>query len=344
MTFELHPAGGPFHDPALLVNFANSAESLLLDCGTLHALKTRDLLRVQWLILSHLHIDHLIGFDHLLRVRLFSELPLIIFGPAGTVKTIAHRLQGYAWNLTSGSPFRLEAFDLSDEGGVTAAASFRCQEQFQRRDLETCRWCTTSGKVQLLSDLTLQWHPVDHGVPCYCYRLTREFPPRFSLEMCRNLGLNPGPWVRNLMDPTLPLEAPLVDGQARDREWLSAKLLKQRPPQSLGFLTDTKLTPKLSQSLSQFFSRVDILISETAYLHEDLPMAQRNLHMTTKQVSQLALNCEAKELRIFHLSRRYQTKGTKAHLDEVRELFAPSDLLKCSPESGPAQDSATEEV
>ena len=324
-TFELQAAGGPFHDPALLVSPKNLRHSILFDCGTLHSLKTRDLLRVRWLFLSHLHIDHVIGFDHLLRVRLFSEQPLHIFGPPGTAQAIGHRLQGYAWNLTSGSPFVIQAHDLGDSDVVDTVV-FRCHHRFQPEEPQETP-CSTAGegKLELSSGLSVQWHSVEHGVPCYCYRLERHFPPTFSPKTCRSLGLIPGPWVRNLTEGReLSME---VQGQERNQEWLRRELLTYSEPDTLGFLTDTRLTLDLTSKLKLFFSRVQMLVCECAYLTEDAKLAEQNLHMTTGQVAELATKSEAEHLRLFHLSRRYQEFGPARHLAEVKELFPSAGLL-----------------
>ncbi len=321
--FKLQPAGGPFDDPALLVIPTNQDTAILLDCGTLHGLKTRDLQKVRWLFLSHLHIDHLIGFDHLLRVRLFSPLPLTVYGPAGTAEALTHRLRGYTWNLTSGSPFVISVFDISPEG---RAVRFCCHDRFEATPLETSHEAPVApNQVRLTPELEVLSHPVEHGVPCLAYRLDRELPPKFSLETARSLGLEPGPWVKVLVSG-LPVTK-LVGDVERDQSWLSERLLSPPARNSLGFLTDTKLDSALREKLTQFFYDVDLLCCESAYLRDEAGMAQKNLHMTTDQVARLALACRTKELRIFHLSRRHQEAGYEKHLDEIRQAFPQSYLL-----------------
>lgn len=321
--FKLQPAGGPFDDPALLVTPTNQDTAILLDCGTLHGLKTRDLQKVRWLFLSHLHIDHLIGFDHLLRVRLFSSLPLTVYGPAGTVEVLTHRLRGYAWNLTSGSPFVISVFDLSSE---SQAARFRCHDRFEASSVDNSSEAPIAPlQVRLSPELKVLGHPVEHGVPCLAYRLDRKLPPKFSLETALSLGLEPGPWVKALLSGQ-PMTK-LVGEVERNQSWLSERLLSPPVRNSLGFLTDTKLDSALSEKLAQFFQEVNLLCSESAYLRDEAAMAEKNLHMTTDQVARLALACRTKELRVFHLSRRHHESGYEKHLDEIRQVFPRSYLL-----------------
>ncbi|MFA5507483.1 MAG: hypothetical protein WC314_08530 [Vulcanimicrobiota bacterium] len=324
-SFKLEPAGGPFHDPALLVTPANSSELVLLDAGTLHALRTRNLMKVRWLFLTHLHIDHVIGFDHLLRVRLFSDLPLHIFGPPGTAKAIGHRLQGYAWNLTSGSPFVIHATDLpTSPQSQSATVRYACQDRFLATPGEP-PIRGASGEVCLEPDLKVSWYPVNHGVACYCYRIDQSFPPQFSLQNCHRLGLLPGPWVRKLTSgQEFSME---VEGQLRDQRWLAEHLLQERPTVKLGYLTDTLLDSVLAKELSSFFKNVDVLVCESAYLEQELEAATQNLHMTTAQVARLAGQCGVGQLLLFHLSRRHQEKGPQVHLAQARRGFANTDLL-----------------
>jgi ribonuclease Z len=298
---------------------------MLLDCGTLHELKGRDLQKVRWLFLSHLHIDHLIGFDHLLRLRLFSELPLTVYGPPGTLRILAHRLQGYAWNLTSGSPFVVRVREL--QGGA-AGAEFPCHHSFQARPLPASaedEAPSVEGVVALGAGISVRSWPVRHGVPCLAFRLDRATLPKFCLEKARRLGLFPGPWVGQLVggQPT----SQVGDGVARDQDWLARELLGPPLRHSLGYLTDTLLEEPLTEQLVEFFRGVDVLCSETAYLRDEAGLARQNLHMTTSGVASLARRCGAAELRIFHLSRRHCESGSGKHLDEVRQVFAASSLL-----------------
>lgn len=326
LPFELKPSGGPFDDPALLVTPSNSDLSILFDCGTLHGLKTRDLQRVRWLFLSHLHIDHLIGFDHLLRTRLFSPLPLTVYGPAGTVDVIEHRLQGYAWNLTSGSPFIVRALELPSS--VSPNAEFHCHDRFQRVELSSSSGQespTKDGTVRLSEQISVKCHQVQHGVPCLGFRLDRQTPRKFSLETARCLGLEPGPWVGRLIAGEPMIKT--VEGKDRDEHWLEEKLLRPGDHHSVGYLTDTLLDIKLLTVLAEFFGNVDVLCSEVAYLKSEVDLATQNLHMTTEQVARLATVSGAKELRLFHLSRRHCETGSEPHLVEVQDGFPTARLL-----------------
>src|SRR5262249_5595439 len=101
MTPTLHPTlvNGRFGDPALFVQMLHRREALMFDCGNLSALSTRDLLRVGHLFVSHMHVDHFIGFDALLRVNIGREKHIRVVGPPEIAERLEHKLLAYDWDL-----------------------------------------------------------------------------------------------------------------------------------------------------------------------------------------------------------------------------------------------------
>ena len=83
MRPNLHPhlVNGRFGDPALYVEMLHRKGALLFDMGDLSPLSARDLLRVSHVFVSHMHIDHFIGFDALLRVSVGREKRVEMVGP-----------------------------------------------------------------------------------------------------------------------------------------------------------------------------------------------------------------------------------------------------------------------
>jgi ribonuclease Z len=83
MTPQFHPGrvNGPFDDPAVYVDFLYGRRALLFDLGDIRALPYRKILRITHIFISHTHIDHFYGFDHLLRLCLGREKRIHLFGP-----------------------------------------------------------------------------------------------------------------------------------------------------------------------------------------------------------------------------------------------------------------------
>jgi ribonuclease Z len=85
---------------------------MLFDLGRLDRLSVREILKLSDVFVSHTHIDHFIGFDHLLSSALHREQDLQLFGPNGFMENVRGKLAGYAWNLIRDYPFTLVVHEV----------------------------------------------------------------------------------------------------------------------------------------------------------------------------------------------------------------------------------------
>ena len=103
-----------FGDPGLYIDLKFSNRALLFDLGDISRLPTRKLLRVSDVFVSHTHMDHFTGFDHLLRVRLGRDVGVRMYGPPDFIEQVGHKLHAYTWNLVESyaSDFTVLAYEL----------------------------------------------------------------------------------------------------------------------------------------------------------------------------------------------------------------------------------------
>src|SRR5512135_1419286 len=97
----LHPSlvNGRYGDPAVYVETLFEKRALLFDLGEINSLSPRKVLRIDRIFVSHPHIDHFVGFDHLLRLLVGRKKSVHIYGPPGLANHVYHKLQGYRWDL-----------------------------------------------------------------------------------------------------------------------------------------------------------------------------------------------------------------------------------------------------
>ena len=97
----LHPSlvNGRSGDPALYVETLFERRAILFDLGDISSLSPRKIQRLDLVCVSHAHIDHFIGFDHLLRVLVGRDKTIKLRGPQGFIDHVHHKLSAYRWNL-----------------------------------------------------------------------------------------------------------------------------------------------------------------------------------------------------------------------------------------------------
>src|SRR5215468_1342378 len=105
----------PFGDPGLYVALRHQGRAMLFDLGRIDRQPAAALLKVTHVFVSHTHMDHFIGFDHLLRIFLARDQHLDLFGPPGIIANVRGKLAGYTWNLIESYPFTLTVHEVDRE-------------------------------------------------------------------------------------------------------------------------------------------------------------------------------------------------------------------------------------
>jgi ribonuclease Z len=87
-----HPSlvNGRYGDPTVYVETLFEKHSLLFDVKEIASLSARKIRRVDRIFISHAHIDHFVGFDHLLRLLIGREKTARPGAPAAGAKAKDH--------------------------------------------------------------------------------------------------------------------------------------------------------------------------------------------------------------------------------------------------------------
>ena len=230
--------GKPGRDNALLVRVESGqrVSRLLFDCGDgcLSELSFAEIQAIDHLFFSHLHMDHVGGFDSFFRCTFNRQAKANrIWGPKGTSTILQHRLQGYWWNLVEGQNATWHINDVSN--GKIDRFRYELPESFA---VSHCDGAITTTDIILdEEDFTVRAIFLNHHGLCLGYLVQEK--PKFNIQTDRlaNLGLRPGAWVKHLKDGTMTGEVD-INGKSFSMETLRAELLVESTGDSLAYLTD----------------------------------------------------------------------------------------------------------
>lgn len=318
MSLHFHVLGEPGGDNALLVRIdsGQAVERLLFDCGEgcLTGLPLAEIQAVDHLCFSHLHMDHVAGFDSFFRATFNrTAKPNHLWGPPGTARILQHRFQGFLWNLHEEMSASWLVTDIEPQG--TRTARFELGEAFAIAH-EKAAAPLPEGTGYTVEALTM-----NHRTPTIAY-IVRE-KPRWNIDPSRldALGLRPGPWLKGLKEAALPAAMIEIDGLPRPARELRQALLTETPGDSIAYLTDFLLDEAALERLTEALRGCRVIVCEGQYRHADLGLAQRHHHATTVQSATLARRAGVEELVLFHLSSRYERAEWREMIREARRIF-----------------------
>ncbi len=318
MTPQFHPSlvNGPGGDPGVYVDFLFARRAILFDLGEVSRLPPRKILRLSHVFVSHTHMDHFIGFDHLVRICLGREKRLSLFGPPGFVERVEHRLAAYTWNLVESFPsdFTVEAGELHADGGLYAA-EFRCRSGFRREAEHTF----TVADGVLLDEETFRVRAafLDHRIPSLAFTLEEKNHVNIMKNRLAALGLPVGQWLAELKRAVLRGEP---DGLPVRVWWKEGNEVAERclplgeltksvlaivPGQKIAYVTDTVYSEATATAITAMAKGADYLFIEAAFLHEDAGRAAEKYHLTARQAGLLARQAGAARVIPFHFSPKY---------------------------------------
>jgi ribonuclease Z len=315
--FEPLLVNDAFGDPGLYVDFRDERRALLFDLGDITALAPRKLMRLSHAFVTHAHMDHFAGFDHLLRVVLGRKEAIALLGGPGFIDSVEHKLRAYTWNVVHRYEVAL-ALDVHEvgPGGLIRRARFSSREAFERR---ACEPLQAEGDVLHEEPaFRVRGRFVDHDVPCLAFAIEEKAHLKVDKERLAQLGLGTGPWLRQLKHAVLsgaPEDAPL---QVTWRDALGAHAVARRVAelrdvilevvagQRIGYVTDLRYTDANVDALAGLLAGVDLLFIESVFLDEDREQAARKNHLTARQAGCIARRIGARALAPFHFSPRYR--------------------------------------
>src|SRR6266700_6348275 len=325
-----HPSlvNGRYGDPAVYVETLFKTHSVLFDLGEIASLSPRKIQRVEQIFVSHAHIDHFIGFDHLLRLLVGREKTVYLYGPSRFAERVYHKLQSYRWNLVEG--YRCDLVFVVVEVETPHSIS---TTRFQLKKAFAAEPVLSNGKF----DGVLRHAPtyrvsatiLEHRTPCLGFALQEAAHVNIWKNRLSARGLPVGPWLRWLKQAVVegrPDDYLIrIDGAATSEGRLEPLgCLRDLPTvaagQKIAYVTDVVDTPANRAAIVALVRNADILFIEAAFAGVDAALARDRAHLTTTAAGEIAREANVRRVEPFHFSSRYAGEQERM-LAEVMTAF-----------------------
>ena len=322
----------PSGDPGAYLEFQfRRRDAFLFDLGDLHLLAPRRIRKLGHILVSHTHMDHFIGFDHLLRLCLGRDQHISLYGPPGFLANVESKLGAYTWNLVENytNDFELTVSEISATRRITR--TYRCRNAFRPEEERTA----ALSEPTLLEDdkFVIRFARLDHAIPCLAYSIEEKMRLNVKRNVLQEMGLPTGAWLNRFKEQILHSEADetLVrvwwknpDGTMEERfhplGLLKEKAVKMTAGQKICYITDAVWSDANIEKIITLARRAELLFIEAPFLHEDASAAARKSHLTARQAGTLASLAGVKRFVIFHFSPKYKD-GAAALQKEALEAF-----------------------
>jgi ribonuclease Z len=332
-TLDFHLVDPTANEPGLMADVRDERRALLFDLGDIDALAPRLLLRVTHAFVTHTHMDHFAGFDHLLALGLGRMPKWVLWGGPGFVDQVEHKLRAYTWNVVHRYevPMLIEVHALQADG-ARRHARFDSRLLFVREDLPP----EAANESDVLLDEPLfrvRARLVDHEMPVLAFAIEETAQLRVRAERLAEMGLATGAWLRELKAAVLagapddtPIDLVWQDRDGAHRESrpvgeLRPLVLDTVPGRRVGYVTDLRFTEGNVEQLKRLLADVHLLHIESVFLDADRDQALRKNHLTARQAGEIARQLHAKKVVPFHFSPRYRGREDELRA-EVEAAFS----------------------
>jgi ribonuclease Z len=329
LAFQPRLVNSLFGDPCLFVGLRWMGRAVLFDLGRLDRLPAPEVLKIRYVFVSHTHMDHFIGFDHLLRLFLARDGEVDLFGPPGVIDNVLGKLRGYTWNLVEGYGFVLTVHEV----GPASIRSVRlpATRAFAPEPLPERPY--GDGTLLRADGLSARAVHLDHRIVSLGHAIQEDTHLNVRTDELERLAIPPGPWLNELKaairrgdGDEAEMEVTWRTGLGVERRLLQLGDMRRRliavtPGQKLVYVTDTIFSAENVRRIVELARDADVLYCESLFVDEDRDQALKRFHLTARQAGTLGRLAGVKRLETFHFSPRYEGDAERLQR-EAQATFA----------------------
>lgn len=309
-----------YEDPGMLLEVPQLGDYILFDVGNIYKIDRPTIKKISKIFITHTHMDHFIGFDYLLRLKLGKEQIVEMFGIYPLAENVYHKLQGYTWNLVDSEPqiiFKVKQY----KDGYFYHYQFDIKKKFKKEFIK--REKAKNNVIYENDNYQVQFAVLDHKIPVLGYAFKMKDKLLLKKEKVEQLplkGRQIGEFKRFLQDEKNRGKTFKIGDKEYTWEFLREEYTYIQKGEKISYITDVIGSKENIEKIVELVKDSDTLYCESVFLEEDEEQAKKVYHLTTKQTAQIANLANVNNLVVFHFSRRYGM-NTEPVLSEVKKYF-----------------------
>ncbi|NPA12387.1 MAG: ribonuclease Z [Aquificae bacterium] len=309
-----------FEDPALVIEIDSIGDYILFDLGNIRKLDRSVIKKINKVFITHTHMDHFIGFDHLLRNKLGKEQTVEMFGISPLAENTYCKLQGYTWNLVEFEPQIV--FSLKQHnGGYFESYRYDIKKRFEKEFLGKTK--ADPKTVYENKYYKVDYAILDHKIPVMGYSFVYKDRLLLKKDSIKDLpleGKEIGEFKQFLENKENKDRTFTIDGKEYSYQYLKERYSYIQEGIKISYITDVVFSEENVEKIVNLVKGSDVLYCEAVFLSEDKEQASKVYHLTTDQTAYIAKEAGVKKLVVFHFSRRYANQKEKI-LQEIKQYF-----------------------
>ncbi len=313
-------------DPFLFVELEDVYETFLFDTGFRVRGNFRKIRKLGGIFITHAHIDHLIGWDHLMRSLLSEDKTLNVYGPPEITRKLLNKLAAYDWDRSQDQKLTILIHELT---GKTRIISEAVSNRRFIPEIQKKKEPVINNIIYETKNVRIESVPADHGgSPCVAYAICEQDKLKIKKDKLHQMQLIDGPWVGRFLEAVKSCQK--GDDYVDENKVIPYELLQQeltfwKKGKRAAYITDTHMTDEIFDGLVKLAKNADLLVCEGTFCEADKDLADNYHHLTARQAGIIAETAQVKKLMLNHPSKRYHG-NYKILLDEARAIFPDAEI------------------